>query len=479
MAGAGGAPGVDCSEASMLADEDYFLQCVLGDPVNNQAPAGGLLINCTEGNCHGSGTYDFLNPPDQAYNKISTWISATTGKPFLVKNPESKSRLITYPKLEAHAGGKKWKPDEAGDLLTPLYQNTVRWLNREAVSLPDDTLIQTESITPIGFTHVPLGVVADQLGDPRLADGAISFFAITHSDTLLELLDLRVYPAPGIAIRIDDLGFLVVPSGKEPKDGVIDTSLYGEPATFVAPSKVLFGSGQVLLTDWSKGATLYLVFKSINSLLSDAHGNAFTPCVDVASFTTAVNKLKYTEDCTKPNSMMFCARQCHGGGDDPTPPLHTTKMELDSLFVAPTNFELGCAVTRAFTTPGNPAQTRIFNATEPGGAAAHSPFSFCGNATSWGKFKDVMTPWVCAEAGQINCSGSCADTKSDINNCGACGNVCDSLSKEVCNDGACVCAAGQKKCGTTCVDITADPAHCGDCNMPCFVGQTCSAGMCN
>jgi hypothetical protein len=51
----------------------------------------------------------------------------------------------------------------------------------------------------------------------------------------------------------------------------------------------------------------------------------------------------------------------------------------------------------------------------------------------------------------------------DVNNCGACGNVC---------------AAGQSCCGGVCADLQTSSANCGACGHPCAAGQSCCSGAC-
>ena len=89
---------------------------------------------------------------------------------------------------------------------------------------------------------------------------------------------------------------------------------------------------------------------------------------------------------------------------------------------------------------------------------------------------DVTT--VTCTAPQKNCGGACADTTSDFDNCGACGNKC--ASGQVCSQGACAlfCSGGTTQCGTSCVTTQSDPANCGTCATACKAGEVCSAGKC-
>ena len=53
------------------------------------------------------------------------------------------------------------------------------------------------------------------------------------------------------------------------------------------------------------------------------------------------------------------------------------------------------------------------------------------------------------DGGLICCSERCTDTRTDISNCGGCGNVC--TMGLMCISGGCRCAAGQRPCGGRCV----------------------------
>lgn len=81
--------------------------------------------------------------------------------------------------------------------------------------------------------------------------------------------------------------------------------------------------------------------------------------------------------------------------------------------------------------------------------------------------------------GLTSCSGSCIDTSSSPQNCGACGKVCP--TGQVCDNGACSgsCSGGKTNCDGACVDPDTDPSHCGDCAVTCNPGETCSSGKCS
>jgi hypothetical protein len=84
----------------------------------------------------------------------------------------------------------------------------------------------------------------------------------------------------------------------------------------------------------------------------------------------------------------------------------------------------------------------------------------------------------------------CTDVNTDVNNCGACGNVCptDPNGARSCVNGACVITcttAGFTLCGSgpgKCVDLTRDTSNCGTCAHACATDPhgavACTAGMC-
>lgn len=92
---------------------------------------------------------------------------------------------------------------------------------------------------------------------------------------------------------------------------------------------------------------------------------------------------------------------------------------------------------------------------------------------------------------KLCCGGACADTRSDVKNCGRCGQSC--LFDESCVSGrcalvSCVGASDGRSCNTgsgngvcchdKCVDTTSDEANCGQCGKGCAVGAECRASRC-
>ncbi|MBQ8036534.1 MAG: hypothetical protein IJ268_06015, partial [Proteobacteria bacterium] len=86
--------------------------------------------------------------------------------------------------------------------------------------------------------------------------------------------------------------------------------------------------------------------------------------------------------------------------------------------------------------------------------------------------KDIACP-----DGEALCKGGCFDLKTDINNCGECGNACGA---KTCYNGECrfVCDTGQAICENGCADLKTDDKNCGECGHACDEGQSCRNGSC-
>src|SRR5207253_1749180 len=93
----------------------------------------------------------------------------------------------------------------------------------------------------------------------------------------------------------------------------------------------------------------------------------------------------------------------------------------------------------------------------------------------------------CVEAcanGETRCDGVCVDTAVTSKHCGGCGVACS--ADQVCNTGACGCAANAIVCANTCTDPMTDKNHCGasaDCagantGTQCGLQQACAGGTC-
>ena len=82
------------------------------------------------------------------------------------------------------------------------------------------------------------------------------------------------------------------------------------------------------------------------------------------------------------------------------------------------------------------------------------------------------------------CSGKCVSVMSDDVNCGACGKDC-TAAMETCLMGQCGCGSpgahcmpNETCCDTSCLDLQVEETDCGACGSACAQGQTCEAGVC-
>ncbi len=73
------------------------------------------------------------------------------------------------------------------------------------------------------------------------------------------------------------------------------------------------------------------------------------------------------------------------------------------------------------------------------------------------------------------CDGKCADTLTDVNNCGKCGSVCE--LGDTCVEGKCSCSTGVF-CASGCVDLKTNADNCNACGAPCDYGAVCDNGGC-
>ena len=85
---------------------------------------------------------------------------------------------------------------------------------------------------------------------------------------------------------------------------------------------------------------------------------------------------------------------------------------------------------------------------------------------------------VCADAGanKSYCAGACVSLLSDLNNCGACGEICGEYQS--CMQGVCTCPTGELRCDARCTQVATDYQNCGACGVRCPEGELCAAGSC-
>lgn len=107
------------------------------------------------------------------------------------------------------------------------------------------------------------------------------------------------------------------------------------------------------------------------------------------------------------------------------------------------------------------------------GPKACDPACGEGKTCENGECKDIQCP-----SGENLCGNACYNLKSDINNCGECGNSCGA---KTCFNGECrfVCDNGLATCETGCVDLKTDLQNCGDCGNACDENESCVNGKCS
>jgi len=79
----------------------------------------------------------------------------------------------------------------------------------------------------------------------------------------------------------------------------------------------------------------------------------------------------------------------------------------------------------------------------------------------------------------VECNGACVNTRSDRDNCGACGRACP--MGQQCRGSICqpACLSQMQLCGGVMTDTATDPMNCGFCGMACPAGEVCSGGSCD
>ena len=187
--------------------------------------------------------------------------------------------------------------------------------------------------------------------------------------------------------------------------------------------------------------------------LNDAQCPTGAPRCDPASHTCKACLPGATDNCPVGEycrADFVCERGCKRGSD------------------CPSGVCLGDHSCQACTTDAQCAAGKVCNnGTCVNGCSAQNP---CGG-------------------GKQCCAQHCVDYQTDVNNCGACGNVCGAgqgccagqcrpLNTQQ-NCGACgtACITGQACCSGSCQSITT-PAQCGACGITCAPGQFCDGATC-
>ncbi|MBW2463085.1 MAG: hypothetical protein JRH11_15655 [Deltaproteobacteria bacterium] len=107
------------------------------------------------------------------------------------------------------------------------------------------------------------------------------------------------------------------------------------------------------------------------------------------------------------------------------------------------------------------------------------PLTDSGTLTDAGRDSARPDTGSCS-SGLTSCGGGCVNTRTDLDNCGTCGNRC--ALDESCSSGSCEtmisCGDGESDCGDGCIDVQADNANCGTCGRACGPDEMCMAGSC-
>jgi len=128
-------------------------------------------------------------------------------------------------------------------------------------------------------------------------------------------------------------------------------------------------------------------------------------------------------------------------------------------------------------------------------ASSASNCGACGNACAAG---EICSNATCIAASSLactapttNCNGGCFDLRTSASNCGACGNACPvgascNFFQCACPEGktavggACVsnCVSPLTACGSACKNLSSDVNNCGACGNVCPRWYDCIRGVC-
>jgi len=102
----------------------------------------------------------------------------------------------------------------------------------------------------------------------------------------------------------------------------------------------------------------------------------------------------------------------------------------------------------------------------------------CGVTCGLGQICSSGTCVLSCPEGSGDCSGVCRDLENDPYNCGACGEPCAEGAR--CFEGDCIpnCPDGYEDCSGICRNVASDPSNCGGCGLACDPGEVCFEGSC-
>ena len=361
-AGSGGAGGTGGGGPSGPTPYELFLRV---EP--------DLVANCNI--CHkkgGSAPAPFLAgmTPEERYQTITFW-------PGIVVSAPEQSILMTHPESPNHGGG------EAPKIPDDVKPAVLEWLTAEAEALPPGN---PEDIGPSvrPFRPLPGGalntVYLDSLG-PEFEYMSIAFFAETlggtsEAPTMLRLTNITVHPVVDKPLHIVHPLFTVYVPGQAGDPDPVD-SFSNLDQTFTLGGDNTLGTGELVLTNWQKGAYLGIAFEIVE--VYGGNAGPGTGCLDLVTFQQQVVP-----------AMQTCMMKCHGG----TNPQAKGTMDLSELnAMMPT---AACQEVRARIKPGDPATSQILQVTDPVQPIVHM-YKFDGDLNAYNAFKTKVEPWIMAE----------------------------------------------------------------------------------
>jgi hypothetical protein len=185
-----------------------------------------------------------------------------------------------------------------------------------------------------------------------------------------------VHTVPDKPLHIVHPLFTVYYPAEAPDPDPVD-SFSNLDQTFTIDTDPTLGTGELVLTNWRKGAYLGVAFQLIEVYGGNAGGTG--ACKDLTTFQQNVVP-----------AMQYCASKCHGGGN----PQAKGTMDLSELNAAmPT---AACLQVRARIKPGDPDNSPVLVVTNPLGVVVHM-YKFEGDLNAYGDFKTKVTPWIMAE----------------------------------------------------------------------------------
>jgi N-acetylneuraminic acid mutarotase len=128
------------------------------------------------------------------------------------------------------------------------------------------------------------------------------------------------------------------------------------------------------------------------------------------------------------------------------------------------------------------ADGRLDCTSDPGCESSADSSLTCGNCSTECVGGQVCDGADCVDHCPANtepCSGSCVDTDSNPQHCGACDSPVD--ANQQCVDGSPECLVGYGDCTGEAgceTDLQSDPTHCGACDKACMPGAVCASGVC-